>query len=185
MFPDMQAWALEKLQAAYARRHGYAAVWRADDSVVTYSLVAGTLTQKTYRPGTCSILQDTASQHIDPIHGVADAHVQVRLAQERHMLTITLDDGRVFPCYDGQPLSWDIGVYFIPSEAPIYPKARAVIVAMKEQRPAQLARERRELRQGSFDRTFGKNAAQLLKFIDNTMAGMSTVVTPPHTPRPA
>lgn len=83
-------------------------------------------------------------------------------------MTITTDDGRVFPVYDGELLSWNIDSYVTPNEAAAdYPRARTVIAAMREHRPAQLERERFELLEASFDRMFGQNAARVLRLIDS------------------
>lgn len=86
-----------------------------------------------------------------------------------NMTTMTLDDGRVFPVYCGKALSWSIGLYMTPNEAVDgYPKAKAVIAAMRQDRPDLLASERRSLVKGSFDRMFGHNARICLKLIDST-----------------
>jgi hypothetical protein len=81
---------------------------------------------------------------------------------------ITLDDGRVFPSFDGKPLSWDIGsVCTQKDESEGFPRTRAVIQAMREYRPEQLERERRLYLKHSFDRIFGHNARKLLALIEN------------------
>lgn len=48
------------------------------------------------------------------------------------------------------------------------PRAKAVIAAMREHRPAELEKERRDLQRASFDRMFGRNAARLLALIEGT-----------------
>lgn len=89
-------------------------------------------------------------------------------------MLITLDDGRVFPEYDGKPLAWDVGAYFTASEQNAgYPRMRAVILAMQAHRPEQLERERRDMLKGSFDRLFGHNARRCLAVIEDTMRAYS------------
>lgn len=81
---------------------------------------------------------------------------------------ITLDDGRVFPSFDGKPLSWEIGAACTPrDENEGFPRTRAVIQAMREFRPEQLERERRSYLKHSFDPMFGHNARKLLALIEN------------------
>lgn len=84
-------------------------------------------------------------------------------------LVITLEDGRVFPVYEGQPISWHL--YNSSSEEQKgYPRARAVIAAMMVYRPEELARERRDLLKSSLhDRMFGHNAKKLLALIASEM----------------
>lgn len=80
--------------------------------------------------------------------------------------TITLADGRVFPAFEGKPLSWSIGLQFTQQdESEGFPRTRAVIRAMLEHRPEQLERERVEYLKGSFDSMFGHNARKLLNVI--------------------
>ena len=77
--------------------------------------------------------------------------------------TTVLDDGRVFPLCDGEVLSWSIGLYMTTAQMfEKYPKACAVIRAMKQHRPSDLARERRSMLKGSFDKIFGHNAKAVL-----------------------
>jgi hypothetical protein len=84
----------------------------------------------------------------------------------------TLPDGRVFPVYEGQPLSWSIGLYMTPNEQHLgYPRSKAVVNAMRVHRPDQLERERRDSVRASFG-MFRGNAATLLRLID-------TVALPP------
>jgi hypothetical protein len=82
------------------------------------------------------------------------------------MTTITLKDGRTFPSYNGEILSWDLGSSFtLRDEQEGYPRTCAIIAAMREHRSEQLDRERRELLKASFDRMFGHNARKLLALI--------------------
>jgi hypothetical protein len=82
------------------------------------------------------------------------------------MTTITLEDGRVFPAFEGKPLSWNIISSFTPrDEQEGYPRTRAIISAMRKHRPDQLEHERRKLLKASFDRMFGHNARKLLALI--------------------
>lgn len=84
--------------------------------------------------------------------------------------TITLDDGRVFPVYDGRALAWSLSLYNSAAEQQNgYPKMRAVIRAMKEHRPEQLQHERRELLKDSFDRMFGHVARRMLAVLDEEL----------------
>lgn len=87
----------------------------------------------------------------------------------RGATVITLPDGRMFPAYDNEPLSWDVGVYFtLNEERQGYPRLRTVLAAMREYRPDQLEREKRELLKGTFDKVFGHNARKLLALIEKT-----------------
>jgi hypothetical protein len=58
--------------------------------------------------------------------------------------TITLDDGRVFPCHGGKVFSWSIGLCH---------------------RPAQLDSEILEMKKSCYDRLFGHNARKCLDVI--------------------
>lgn len=80
---------------------------------------------------------------------------------------ITLADGRRFPVYQGEALAWDISLYFTPGQAPYYPKLRAVVAAMAQERPVQLQSERRTLQRACYDRLFGHVAEKLLAIIDS------------------
>ena len=81
---------------------------------------------------------------------------------------VQLTDGRTFPVYNGEALSWDISTYMTTNEERAgYPRAKAVIAAMVDHRPEQLERERRNALRGSFNRVFGRNAERLLKLIDH------------------
>lgn len=81
--------------------------------------------------------------------------------------TITLEDGRVFPVFDGQPLAWDTGLYHTFAEQQAgFPRMKAVIAAMREHRPEQLEQERRGLMKAQFDRMFGHNARVALDVIE-------------------
>lgn len=78
--------------------------------------------------------------------------------------------GYEFPTYDGELLSWDIGLYVTPGEqGHNYPRARVVIQAMAERRPEQLARQQRDALRGSFDRLFGRHAKRMLDLIDEVV----------------
>jgi hypothetical protein len=84
---------------------------------------------------------------------------------------VQLADGRVFPQFNGETLSWSIGLYHtLAEEKQNYPRARAVIRAMCEHRPMDLERERRELVKVSFDRMFGHNARKLLAVVNEEIA---------------
>jgi hypothetical protein len=80
--------------------------------------------------------------------------------------TITLDDGRVFPCHGGKVLSWSIGLYHTSAEELIdFPLMRAVVRAMLCHRPAQLDSEILEMKKSCYDRLFGHNARKCLDVI--------------------
>ena len=81
---------------------------------------------------------------------------------------VTLADGRTFPTYEGETLSWSIGLYHtLNEERAGYPRMRAVIQAMRVHRPEALRRERYDMLKGSFDRIFGYNARKVLDVIDS------------------
>ncbi len=76
-------------------------------------------------------------------------------------------DGREFPEYQGELLSWSIGLYNTFDEARIdYPKMRTVIRALLVYRPEQVERERREMLKASFGSLFGHNARKVLTVIE-------------------
>ena len=78
-----------------------------------------------------------------------------------------LEDGRTFPAYNGETLSWSPGLYTsLIEQRAGYPRMRAVLRAMKEYRPEQLERERRALLKASFDRMFGNAAKASLRVIE-------------------
>lgn len=78
-------------------------------------------------------------------------------------------NGNLFPSYNGEALSWSIGLYHTFSEEQAgFPRARTVIAAMREHRPEQLERERRDMLSASFDRMFGHNARKMLDLIENS-----------------
>jgi hypothetical protein len=82
---------------------------------------------------------------------------------------ITLADGRTFPEDNGEVVSWSIALYLTAAEADAgYPKARAVIQALRSTRPAQLAQERAAFLKASFDRAFGHHATIVLQLIEQT-----------------
>lgn len=85
------------------------------------------------------------------------------------MTTLITVNGNPFPEYKGEALSWSIGLYHTHAEQEIgFPRAKAVIAAMREHRPEQLERERYEALRGSFNRIFGHSAKQLLDLIEQT-----------------
>ena len=93
--------------------------------------------------------------------------------------TIRLEDGRVFPVYDGKPLAWSVELYFTDSEARLgYPRLRAVLRAMRQERPEQLAREVFALKRASLDSMFGRVAQRCLDVVNSEITGDATT-TPP------
>ena len=56
------------------------------------------------------------------------------------------------------------------------PRAKAVIAAMREHRPAELEKERCGLQRASFDRMFGRNAARLLALIESALSATCEVM---------
>ncbi len=85
-------------------------------------------------------------------------------------MTKTLADGRTFPAYGDETLSWSIGLYHTFAEEQAgFPRMRAVIRAMLAHRPEQVERERREMLKASFDRIFGHNARKCLNVIEEEM----------------
>lgn len=87
---------------------------------------------------------------------------------EGHEAGRTLEDGRQFPQWNGETLSWDIGASFtLADEREGYPRTKAIIAAFREHRPEQLERERRELLKSALgDRVLGHNARKLLGLIE-------------------
>ncbi len=87
------------------------------------------------------------------------------------MSLIQLEDGRTFPHYKLEILSWSIGSAFtLQDELESYPRTKAIIEAMRIHRPEQLERERHELIKSMLcDRIFGHNAGKLLKLIETTI----------------
>ena len=76
-------------------------------------------------------------------------------------------NGNPFPSYQGEALSWSIGLYDTINEANAgYPRMRVVINAMREHRPEQLETERKELVKASFDRMFGCAAKRQLSIME-------------------
>lgn len=75
------------------------------------------------------------------------------------------EDGRQFPQFNGKLLSWTLELTYT-DEIAGFPKLRTVIRALKEYRPEQLERERREILRASFDRMFGHNAKKVLAVIE-------------------
>ena len=81
------------------------------------------------------------------------------------------EHGFEFPLYQGELLSWSIGLYSTLAEQEIgYPRMRTVIRAMHERRPEQLERERIDLLKGTFDKVFGRNAKRELAVLEDELA---------------
>jgi hypothetical protein len=76
-------------------------------------------------------------------------------------------NGNPFPHFNGEALSWSIGLYDTGSESQKdWPKMRAVISAMRKYRPDQLEKERQSLVRAAFDRVFGNAAKTQLSIIE-------------------
>jgi hypothetical protein len=81
--------------------------------------------------------------------------------------TVRLDDGRVFPQYSGEPLSWSPGAYDTSAEKSRgYPRLHAVVAAMAEHRPDELRREWRAATKASFGGVFGPAAREYLGVLE-------------------
>ena len=87
----------------------------------------------------------------------------------------TLPDGRIFPEYNGETLSWVLNSTGRDMQEG-YPRLRAVIRAMKEYRPEQLRREQYEMLRDSFGSGFGNNARRVLAVIDEELAGTPNIM---------
>lgn len=75
-------------------------------------------------------------------------------------------NGFLFPSYEGQPLSWAIGLYMTANEAGTgYQKAKIVARSMRDHRPGELESERIAMLKASFG-IFGRNALAELNLIE-------------------
>ncbi len=81
--------------------------------------------------------------------------------------TTTLPDGRVFPVYNGEVLSWNISMTDADAAAG-YPKTKAVIAAMREHKPQQLEAERREMVKASMTGIHRGPAKKVLELIEQS-----------------
>jgi hypothetical protein len=81
----------------------------------------------------------------------------------------TLEDGRQFPTYNGDTLSWCISST-LSDEQEGFPRLRAVVRAMRDYRPEQLQRERHEELKATFNQMFGHNARKVLRVIDEVLS---------------
>ena len=80
---------------------------------------------------------------------------------------ITLEDGREFPLFKGEPLSWSSGLYMTNREEKAgYQKALAVLRCSAD---IVLMTERQEMLKASSDRIFGHNAKKHLVLIDRVI----------------
>ena len=84
--------------------------------------------------------------------------------------TLIIHNGNPFPSFEGEALSWSIGLYDTLNEHKAgYPRLRTVVRAMAEHRPQQLADECKMLRRASFDRMFGNAARHQLSIIESEL----------------
>jgi hypothetical protein len=82
-------------------------------------------------------------------------------------IELTTINGHPFPIYEGEVLSWSIGLYHTQSEQEAgFPRARVIIEAMRQYRPKQLTSEHRHYLRSSFDKMFGHNARVMLAIIE-------------------
>lgn len=80
---------------------------------------------------------------------------------------VTLEDGRTFPNYGAEVLSWNIGSSFTrQDEAEGNPRTLAVLRAMRDHRPEQFAREHPQLVRDTFNLLFGQVAKRLLRLYE-------------------
>lgn len=112
---------------------------------------------------------DLTDEHIRA-HG-GDEKAATEAKPEPKEKTKTLPDGRVFPVYNDEVLSWDPTGYNTTNEQKQgFPRARAVIAAMRETRPEELEKLYRQLTRDSFDRMFGHNAATMQKIVGEELS---------------
>lgn len=84
------------------------------------------------------------------------------------MALTTLPDGRTFPTYDGEVLSWDSGLYMtLTEEKSGYPRARAVLGELDD---FALRAIQREMLKASLNQVFGANAKRHLRLIEGEIA---------------
>jgi len=82
-------------------------------------------------------------------------------------MTITLEDGRVFPSFNGEALAWSPGLYHTTFEERIgFPRMRAVLSEMKVE---DVIKERNELIRDSFNKLFGHNAKIMLAVVEEEL----------------
>ena len=83
-------------------------------------------------------------------------------------MRIELADGRVFPCYQGDTLSWDFGMYMTsPEEREGFPRAQRVLSELPAKR---LRQEYSSYLRATFDNMFGHNAKKAFALIEREMA---------------
>lgn len=95
---------------------------------------------------------------------------------------IQLPDGRIFPVYKGEALSWDPDGYNTKNEEDEgYPRARAVLEAIRNWRPGYYARLRSDFLKSSSDRMFGHNAKPMLRLVEEIeKEATEALPTPEH-----
>lgn len=98
--------------------------------------------------------------------------LHVDRAKERDMKIILgkTEDGREFPLYDGELLSWSIELTWA-DESKGFPRLRYMINAFKKYRPDQIKKIYREEQRASRDFIFGHNAKKVLKVMEEEGVG--------------
>lgn len=80
---------------------------------------------------------------------------------------VTLEDGRVFPSYEGKPLAWDFFLYDSwEEEKQGYPRAKAVLCELSDD---ELRASYRTYLKASFNQMFGHAAGKMLVLIEAEM----------------
>lgn len=123
--------------------------------------------QAAIKNGTLRIFRPAPS----PTPATATATAAQGVKNNMNAITMTTVNGNPFPSYEGQALSWSIGLYHTHDEQMAgFPRARAVIRAMREHRMEQLQKERCVYLTSSFDKMFGMNAKRMFDLIEEELA---------------
>lgn len=85
-----------------------------------------------------------------------------------------------FPQHNGESLSWDAGMYMTSAQASEgYPKAKAVLAAMKEQRPEQFVKEHNQAIRDSMGGIYAHNAKAYLNLIETVDPNLKSAPAAP------